>query len=507
MNSEKSDILIIGSGVSGLTAAILLLRKGFSVRILESHYKPGGYMHSFEKMGHMYDSGAHYVGALDKQEPFWALLNYLDVYDENVFTKLDEEAFDTFYFKDQKVKEVSFGKGYDRVIDHFCSKFPEDTQGIKNFFAELKTVARNFPTYEFLVDYDQTALLKSLELSLKEVAEKHTQNQELLNAFYTYCGLHGVMPKEVSFGLHSIIVDSLIRSGGYGFRGSGDALANKFVERIEALGGEIILNEKVTKLESADGKITKAITRRKREYLADKFIFCGHPLDMLALAGEDNFKKLYKNRIKNTPESIGILGLYGVADRSFIEKVNRNYYHINRDIPDEMPKHMDVGDEPFISFMTFPDREVSLDAKEVAFSVHAPQYYSWVEPWKDNKAYSRNADYQGLKDKMADSLFNYMDSFGFNVKEKTLRFETSTSLTNKRFNLSPNGSAYGIYHSIPYTGARALSARTNLENLFITGQNTLFPGIMAASIAGMRTVGFMTGIKEHISGVRKLMDT
>ena len=118
IEEKNRDVLIIGTGMSALTSAILLLRKGYSVALLESHYKPGGYMHSFEKMGYTYDSGAHYVGALQQGEPFWALLEYLNAYDPEVFVPLDEEAFDQFFFKGQKVDTVSIGKGYERVIEH-----------------------------------------------------------------------------------------------------------------------------------------------------------------------------------------------------------------------------------------------------------------------------------------------------------------------------------------------------------------------------------------------------
>ncbi len=357
------------------------------------------------------------------------------------------------------------------------------------------------------MDYNQAELLKTLETSLKSVAEKHTQNVELLNALYAYCGLHGVMPADVSFGLHSIIVDSLIRSGAYGFRGSGDALVNCFVKKIEELGGSIHLREKVVKFEMAHGKVQSVVTRRGHVFEGKKFIFCGHPKHMLEMVGEENFRKPYINRIQNTPESIGILGLYGVADRSCVDVIKRNYYHIRENIPDRFPESGKVDEDPLISFITFPDREVPKSESEVAFSIHAPQYYSWVEPWQNKMGYSKDADYRAMKDLMADRLLNFIDSFGMNLKSHTLKFETSTSLTNRRFNLSPHGSAYGIYHSINYTGARALSGRTKIENLFVTGQNTLFPGIMAASIAGLRTTGFMIGIKEHIAGVRKFMDT
>ncbi len=505
---KKTDILIVGSGMSALTSAILLLRKGFSVRILEAHYKAGGYMHSFKKMGHTFDSGAHYVGALAPHEPFWALLNYLEVYDEELFTPLDEEAFDQFYFKNQTVNEIQFGKGYNRVIDHFSWKFPDETNGIKSFFETIKNTARNFPTYHFLVDYDQKKLLHSLETSLQTEALKHTKNKELLNALYAYCGLHGVMPADVSFGLHSIIVDSLIRSGGYGFKGSGDALVNKLVKKIESLGGEIFLKQKVTQMTIENGKVNEVITQRGSNFKADRYIFSGHPVDILDLVGLENFRKLYSKRILNTPDSIGIMGIYGVATPKTFTNLKRNHYQINSPLPHTFDPNQkyNIEEDPMISFLTFPNREAQPESEEIPFSIHAPQLYSWVSNWNEKKTYSKNPDYLDFKDKMTQSIFRFLDSCNLKIQDKTLRFESSTTLTNKRFNLSPNGSAYGIYHSMNYTGARALSGRTHIENLYLTGQNTLFPGIMAASIAGIRTTGFILGIKEIISGIRKYMD-
>ncbi|MCJ8275480.1 MAG: NAD(P)/FAD-dependent oxidoreductase, partial [Bdellovibrionales bacterium] len=474
---------------------------------VESHYKPGGYMHSFDKMGYTYDSGAHYVGALQEREPFWALLQYLGAYDDSLFVPLDEEAFDTFYFKDQKVEQVSFGKGYERVIDHFSQLFPQERENIVKYFHLLRDTARNFPTYEFLVDYDQQSLLKALDTSLETVAKEIFSNQELLNAIYGYCGLHGVMPADVSFGLNSLIVDSLIRSGGYGFRGSGDALVNNLLREVEKLGGEVFLRHKITKFEFENSKVSAVVSQRGQVFKGDNFMFSGHPKDLLSLSGEDKFSKPYVKRIKNGPESIGILGLYGVAKRDAVPNIKRNYYYVSQDVPGTMPPAHSPSDEPMISFMTFPDREVPESEEKMAYSLHAPQFYDWVNPYKDNKLYSKDEGYIDLKSQISDSLFQLIDSFGFELKEKTIEFEGSTSLTNRRFNTSPEGSAYGIYHSMQYTGARALSGRTKVDNLYVTGQNTLFPGIMAASIAGLRTTGFMIGVKDHIKSIRKLMDS
>ena len=45
----RYDAVIIGSGVSGMTAAIILAKEGRRVLVLEQHSKPGGLMQHFRR--------------------------------------------------------------------------------------------------------------------------------------------------------------------------------------------------------------------------------------------------------------------------------------------------------------------------------------------------------------------------------------------------------------------------------------------------------------------------
>ena len=97
-NSGRYDVILIGSGISSLTAAAILSKKGKSVCVLEKYVKPGGYLHCFNRFGNRFDTGAHYTGALDPGQPFHTLLNYMGVYDESQFVRLNPEGFDEFRF-------------------------------------------------------------------------------------------------------------------------------------------------------------------------------------------------------------------------------------------------------------------------------------------------------------------------------------------------------------------------------------------------------------------------
>jgi phytoene dehydrogenase-like protein len=53
---EQTDIVIIGSGIGGLSCAALLARYGLSVLVCESHAILGGAAHGFEYQGFKFDS-------------------------------------------------------------------------------------------------------------------------------------------------------------------------------------------------------------------------------------------------------------------------------------------------------------------------------------------------------------------------------------------------------------------------------------------------------------------
>ena len=61
MTEKHYDMVIVGAGLSGLTAASYLSRAGYSVLILEKTAKCGGLLNSFSRDGYVFDSGARSI--------------------------------------------------------------------------------------------------------------------------------------------------------------------------------------------------------------------------------------------------------------------------------------------------------------------------------------------------------------------------------------------------------------------------------------------------------------
>ena len=63
---DEYEYLIIGSGMSGIALAAILAKEGKKCLILERHYEPGGFTHTFKRRNYEWDVGVHYVGQVHR---------------------------------------------------------------------------------------------------------------------------------------------------------------------------------------------------------------------------------------------------------------------------------------------------------------------------------------------------------------------------------------------------------------------------------------------------------
>jgi len=82
--AKDTDIIVIGSGIGGLSCAALLAKYGFGVTVCESHTIPGGAAHSFERNGFKFDSGPSLYSGLSYSPSTNPLRHVLDAIEEDL---------------------------------------------------------------------------------------------------------------------------------------------------------------------------------------------------------------------------------------------------------------------------------------------------------------------------------------------------------------------------------------------------------------------------------------
>ena len=74
-SAKRYDVIVIGAGMGGLTAAALLAKKGLKTLLLEKEDQVGGYVVSFKRHGCIFDATGAFVGGCHEGGEFYQILN------------------------------------------------------------------------------------------------------------------------------------------------------------------------------------------------------------------------------------------------------------------------------------------------------------------------------------------------------------------------------------------------------------------------------------------------
>ena len=108
-------MIIIGSGLGGLSCGLILSRNGYDVTVLEQGTQVGGCLQCFSRHGVKFETGMHFIGSADEGQVLNRLLRYLDIYDDIRLSRLDPKGYDVNYSEGGDLWLIS--KGGERGLE------------------------------------------------------------------------------------------------------------------------------------------------------------------------------------------------------------------------------------------------------------------------------------------------------------------------------------------------------------------------------------------------------
>ena len=410
--AEEYDVVVIGSGLGGLTAANVLAREGRSVLLLEQHYKLGGLATWFKRPGgHIFDISLHGFphGMLKSCRRYWTQ-EIADSIVQLKHVRFDNPMFSlttTFDRKDfTRLLSTDFGLEESRVQEFF------DTARSMNF-------------------YDDQAMTTG------QLFDKFFPGREdvvrLLMEPITYANGSTLEDPAITYG---IVFSNFMSKGVFTFQGGTDHLVKSMEREMIRNGVDIRIRSNAEKINIENGTI-KSIQVNGRE-IRTKTIVSNANLrsTLFDLVGED------------------------YLDGKFVEearevRLNNSSTQVYMALKEGETVDRDTGDLLFCStaelFRT--NLLLSKDVSSRTFSF----YYPDIRPQGKNRyliVSSTNANYEDWagvdkeqyeadKQHLIEDTLNSLEKYVPNCREKIDHVEAATPITFEHYTKHKLGSSFG----------------------------------------------------------------
>lgn len=503
------DVIVIGSGIGGLTNAALLAKLGRKVCVLEQHYTAGGFTHSYERNGYEWDVGVHYIG--DVRKPAHQMRRVFDVItDGNLKWAPMDRCYDRI---------VVDGRAYDFVDgrENFAAElkrhFPTEAEAIDRYIELVYKVARSAekffagqampPALARIYNKLRPAMVpRECLLTVREVLEALTQNQELIGVLTGQWGDYGMPPAEATFLMHATVAKHYFNGGNYPVGGSWK-MAETILPVIRAAGGEVFTYARVREILVEGNRAVGVKLDGGDELRAGAVVSSvGARLTFGELLPERERRRHgYAEHLQQVRPSGAtltmFLGFKGSARDLNLPKTNLWIY--------PTPHH----EKNVAAFRENPDADFPLiyisfpSAKDPDWDQHYPNKstvqvitmapYEWFEQWRGTIWNQRGADYDAFKEKLSKrmlaELYKQMPQL-----EPALDFhELATPLSTEWFHLYDRGEIYGLDHDAQRFRQDWLHPVTKVKGLYLTGQDVVTAGVGGALMGGVLTTSAMLG--------------
>ena len=510
MKSEQFDTIFIGSGIGTiLCAAILAKYRNERVLILEKHFTPGGFTHTFKRKNKFFwDVGIHYIGDLQEGSILRKLFDLIS--NGRLEWQKMPPLFEKFVYPDMTFAVYDDVKKYAADL---TAMFPAEKENIAGYFEDIKKVNTWFGRHISI--RGRAAFTDSVEnafaekegfnprLPTKAYLDKRFKDDKLKAILTSQWGNYGLPPSQSSFMIHAAVVQHYF-AGGYYPRGGSHKIYDHAEGMILEKGGQVLTSHAVEQIIVEDGKATGARVRALREagepvkeYYGKKIISdAGAYNTYIRLLSENpvafagKLRSFYEQHpvvsnvtlylgLKSDPRELG----FGGENHWIYDSYDHDANFAKG--ADWVQKGQAAG-----AYMSFPSLKNS-EAKAHTAEIIAFTDYEFFARWKDQPWKKRDAEYKELKEKITAALIAFVAKHYPGLPDLIEYTELSTPITTEHFSSHPRGSIYGVA-CVPERFLSTESPWCNpvspIENLYLTGADVSSPGVAGAMMGAVATL-------------------
>ncbi|MFB2922617.1 phytoene desaturase family protein [Aerosakkonema funiforme] len=503
---SNTEVVVIGSGIGGLSCAAILARYGINVTVVESHSIAGGAAHSFERNGYQFDSGPSLYSGLSYTPSPNPLRQVLDAIGE----KLPCIQYDTWgCYLPEGYFDARVG------VDQFCEvlqklrgdKAVAEWRRLQEIMAPLGKSAIALPPAALRYDLGAVLTVGKFAPSLLQhaanvikltgpfsriiddvITDSFIRNWlDLLCFLLSGLPANGTIAAEVAFMFADWYRPNVKLD--YPIGGSG-AIVDALVRGLTKHGGKLVLNAHVEQVLVENNRAVGVKLRNGQEIRANKAVVSNASVwDTLKLIPEGAVPKRYVEQQQAIPECDSFMHLHLGIDAMGLRKDLGIHYIVVNDWDKGITAPQNLV---LISIPSVLDPSLAPEGKHV---IHV--YTPGNEPFSIWQGIDRNIkEYALLKKERAEVMWQALERIIPDIRDRCEVTLVGTPLTHARFLRRHRGS-YGP--AIVASKGLFPGATTPLSGLLCCGDST-FPGIGLPAVAasGMMVANTIASVRQHL---------
>jgi phytoene dehydrogenase-like protein len=501
MANTDVDTVVIGSGAGGLTCALALAQAGQRVLVLEQHYLPGGWCHSFTlgPRNYRFSPGVHYIGELQPGGQMRRIYEGLGMGEDLTFLELNPDGFDHVLIGSER---FDIPRGKERFAERLARRFPNDARGARAYIDTVSRLARelnDLMSIEGLLDmlrlpFRAPTVARWGLASARSLIDAHVRDPMLKAILAAQSGDHGLPPSLAPAAVHASVTAHYFE-GGYYPRGGAYTIPRAYLRALKRAGGEIkvrtavdrilVENRRAIGVRLADGTEIRA---RHVVSNADPGVTFGR------LIGAQHLSGRLKRKLKRTRWSTSALSLFLASDldvRAAGLDSGNYWQYPNTDVEDVYQRGMTAWDPAssqlpglFLTCTTLKDPS-KLHGGHHTMEAFTFVHYDAYRAWESSHQGERPADYERQKEDLKARMIQAAARIAPGLDKHVVFSELGTPLTNAHYCAGTDGNLYGTEKSRWQVGPWAFPIRTELDGLYQCGASTLSHGVMGATVSGL----------------------
>ncbi len=480
--NRRSQVVVIGAGVGGLTTAALLAQAGYAVTVVEAQTYPGGCAGTFVHQGYRFEAGATVAGGFQLGGPHRLIADQLDL---DWPVRPHEPAW-VVHLPDRQVALTGDNADVLRQFPHSAGFWAAQSK-IADLGWSLSAQGLPWPPTSL------SELLKLARVGLANLPQDLLLLPMAFQTAYQWLGRHG-LAQDSSFlrfidaqllisaqttshqanAVYSATALDLARQGVYHVRGGIGGLAETLADKVQALGGQVLYRRRVTRIQVEEGRAAGVFVRQGRRARDEEFIPADFvvanltPWSLDALLGDDSPARLRREVARLTP-GWGAFALHlGVeAGRLPLDLPDHHQIIESYDGP------LGEGRSLFISLSpAWDETRAPAGMRAVTVTTHTA-----VQPWWDALAQGHDI-YQERKQQLAEKMLDGIERAlpGFRA---AVRLVLPGSPVTYNFYTDRHLGLVGGFPQRSLFAARG--PRTGLPNMRLVG-DSIFPGQSTAGV-------------------------